>query len=81
MKLLHEMKISELYELFGDWEYNSLQKHILKDWAIAIVKENAEEGEKIGAKKINSMRLLEISFIKDFLIDRFGITEEDLKGD
>lgn len=67
-----------------------VKDEILKEWAIAVVKENQEKIEQckkddvvfaITSKKKyqeNTVRYFELCGIKQFLIDHFELTEEEL---
>ncbi|MHA1305349.1 MAG: hypothetical protein ACTSPI_16745 [Candidatus Heimdallarchaeaceae archaeon] len=85
MKLLHEKKISELEKGFynGDEYFQFYDPKELKQWAIAVVKniKNFRTTWKASMSVEEDYRKIYGMEIEDFLINRFEITEKDLKGD
>jgi len=92
MKLLHEKKISKLIKIDNLnpkeklYEYNQGKQYtltILKQWAIAVVKNirNFRTTWKASMSVEEDYRKIYGMEIEDFLINRFEITEKDLKGD
>jgi len=88
MKQLHEKKISELVshkaivrsDHNDEMDIDAVTYYALKQWAIAVVKE--KRVWRLKHVKLSDSYLIvckELFVIEQFLIDRFELTEKDLR--